>query len=70
VDPGRELGGEHSLLLLLQEAPTRGIEANVVLFGTRELVERQFTAERMVARTLEVYDQVLSRLDRHSLISA
>ena len=34
VNPGRALGGaEHSLLLLLQGVRTRGIEANVAVFG-------------------------------------
>jgi glycosyltransferase involved in cell wall biosynthesis len=30
----------------------------------QERVEREFTAERMVVRTIEVYDQVVSRSDR------
>jgi glycosyltransferase involved in cell wall biosynthesis len=38
--------------------------------ATRERVEREFTAEQMIARTLALYDQVLSRSDRHTLISA
>ena len=38
--------------------------------AARERVERDFTAERMVAQTLAVYDQVASRSDRHTLISA
>jgi hypothetical protein len=34
VNPGRALGGaEHSLLPLLQEVRTRGIEANVAVVG-------------------------------------
>jgi len=37
--------------------------------AARERVEREFKAERMVARTLAVYDQVVSRSDRHTLIS-
>ena len=71
VNPGRALGGaEHSLLLLLQGARTRGIEANVVVFGTRELVERKFTAERMVGARSRSTTRFFSRLDRHTLISA
>ena len=31
--------------------------------AARERVEREFTAERMVAHTIEVYDQVVSRSD-------
>lgn len=38
--------------------------------AAREHVERDFTAERMVASTLALYDQVASRSDRHTLISA
>jgi glycosyltransferase involved in cell wall biosynthesis len=32
--------------------------------AARERVEREFTAEQMIARTIEVYDQVVSRSDR------
>jgi glycosyltransferase involved in cell wall biosynthesis len=38
--------------------------------AARERVEREFTAEQMIARTVALYDQVVSRSDRHTLISA